>query len=297
MKPTGANGAKNADRDANGAASAKRDKGSSGADPTRPAFLNPRVASAFQDASVVRAYPKRAPYPDELFLLLAGLIAGERRVVLDVGAGTGDVARRLAQVAPLVERVDAVDWSPAMIALGRQLPGGDDSRLRWITGRAEEAPLDSPYGLVTAGESLHWMDWAVVLPRFAAALAPGGLLAIVGRDYRSVPWGAEQLALIRRYSTNPDYVAVDLIAELSRRGLFTQSGEWQSEPFAFTQSVEDYIEALHSTSSFSRERMASADVVAFDEALRALLGSHAVDGRVVTSRVVGHAVWGTPHAV
>jgi predicted TPR repeat methyltransferase len=86
----------------------------------RPAFLGPEFASAFQDASVVRAYPSRLPYPESLFPLLVGLISGDRRVVLDVGAGTGDLARRLA---PLVDRVDAVDWSDAMIALGRQLPG------------------------------------------------------------------------------------------------------------------------------------------------------------------------------
>ena len=45
----------------------------------------------------------------------------------------------------------------------------------------ETAPLDPPYALVTAGESLHWMAWEVVLPRFAAALVPGGLLAIADR--------------------------------------------------------------------------------------------------------------------
>jgi SAM-dependent methyltransferase len=278
--------------DATGAQNGQQAGESTDAQPARPAFLNPRVASAFQDASVVRAYPKRAPYPDELFPLLVSLMVGARRVVLDVGAGTGDVARRLAL---LVERVDAVDWSPAMIALGRQLPGGGDARLRWIVDRAEEAPLDPPYALVTAGESLHWMDWESVLPRFAAALAPGGLLAIVRRHDPPTAWSRAELALIRRYSTNPDYVPVDLIAELSRRELFTKVGEWRSAPYDFAQSVEDYIEALHSTSSFSRERMPLADVAALDDALRALLASHASDGRV-TRQVVGHAVWGTPHA-
>ena len=40
----------------------------------------------------------------------------------------------------------------------------------------ETAPLDPPYVLAVAGESLHWMEWSVVLPRLAEALEPGALL-------------------------------------------------------------------------------------------------------------------------
>lgn len=40
-------------------------------------------------------------------------------------------------------------------------------------------PLGPPYGLVTAGSSLHWMDWEVVLPRIGRLLSPEGCLAIV----------------------------------------------------------------------------------------------------------------------
>ena len=135
-------------------------------------------AAQFQDAAVVAAYPSRPPYPDGVFKALAGLIGDGPRTVLDLGCGTGDLARRLA---PLVERVDAVDISEGMIALGKTLPGGDAPNLRWIVGSAEDAPIAPPYGLVVAGESLHWMAWDVVLPRVREALAPGGMLAIVGR--------------------------------------------------------------------------------------------------------------------
>jgi len=207
-----------------------------------------------------------------------------------VGAGTGDIARRLA---PLVERVDAVEWSAAMIARGKRQPGGDDPRLRWIEGRAEEAPLDPPYGLVTAGESLHWMDWAAVMPRFRAALAPAGVVAILEREDLPTDMSGELLALIRRYSTNRDYRPVNLIDELARRGLFTKVGEWRSEPVPFAQSVDDYIESMHSRSSFARERMPAADLAAFDAKLRALLDAHATDGRVAFP-VVSTAVWGAP---
>jgi SAM-dependent methyltransferase len=224
--------------------------------------------------------------------LLADLLAGDRHVVLDVGAGTGDVARRLV---PFVERVDAVDWSGAMIALGRSLPGGDAPNLRWIQGRVEEAPLEAPYGLVTAGESLHWMDWDVVMPRLREVLVPGGYVAILQREELRVAWSGDLLDLIRRYSTNRDYRPVNLIDELSRRSLFTKAGEWRSEPETYTQSIDDYIESMHSRSSFSRERMPAADLAAFDSALRALLARHASDGRIAL-RLAASAVWGVPGA-
>lgn len=92
--------------------------------------------------------------------------------MLDAGAGSGALARRMVSLA---ERVDAVDPSVAMIDAGRRSPGGDDGRIRWIVGRAEDAHLSPPYGLITCGASLHWMDLGVVLPRFRDALAPGAV--------------------------------------------------------------------------------------------------------------------------
>jgi SAM-dependent methyltransferase len=137
-----------------------------------------------------------------VFDVLVGLIAAEPRAVLDLGCGTGNVARPLA---PLVDRVDAVDISAAMVEQGKRLPGGGHPGLHWIVGRAEDAPLRPPYALVTAGESLHWMDWDVVLPRMHDALTPGGSLAIVVVSMSSWAgdgaWGQEVVELIKRYNT------------------------------------------------------------------------------------------------
>lgn len=57
-----------------------------------------------------------------------------------------------------MERVDAVDPSAEMIAVGRAAPGGDAANLRWIEARLEDVALDPRYGLATAGASFHWMD-------------------------------------------------------------------------------------------------------------------------------------------
>src|SRR5215468_8532737 len=95
----------------------------------KPPTWSGEYGAWFKDPGVVAAYHRRPPYPAEVFELLAALAVDDPRAVLDVGAGTGDVARRLA---PLVARVDAVDFSPGMIEKGKTLPGGDHPNLRWI---------------------------------------------------------------------------------------------------------------------------------------------------------------------
>jgi len=257
----------------------------------KPAFLGPHVASAFQEASVIEAYPYRAPYPESLFQKLAELLTGSSRAVLDVGTGPGDVARRLA---PYVERVDAVDWSAGMIALGQQLPGGGDPRIHWIQGRIEEVTLAPPYGLITAGESLHWMDWGVVLSRFATLLDPGAFLAILTRGPHNPPWREALQPIFGRYSVIRDWRPYNVVQELESRGLFQRVGKWESEPIPFAQSVEDYIEALHSMSGFARERMDPAAIAAFDDEVRAILLAHADADGILHMRIVGTVEWGTP---
>ncbi|HEX9036048.1 MAG TPA: class I SAM-dependent methyltransferase [Ktedonobacterales bacterium] len=255
----------------------------------KPAHLRPEYGAQFQDAAVVAAYPHRPPYPEEVFTRLQELLVGPS-IVLDIGCGTGDIARRLA---PLVERLDAVDISAPMIAAGKSLPSGDAPNLHWQVGALEDAPLDPPYGLIVAGESLHWMEWSVVMPRLRGALAPGARLALVGRAEVPAPWTEEFFALIRRSSTNRDFQPYDLIEELTSRGLYEVEGGAQTEPVRFNQSIDVYIESIHSRNGFSRDRMTPADVAAFDAAARALIAPHAPDG-MVTLHIRAELRWGQP---
>jgi SAM-dependent methyltransferase len=258
----------------------------------KPAHLAPEYGAQFQDAAIVAAYHYRPPYPAEVFSLLADLITDAPRHVLDVGCGTGYVARPLA---PLVDRVDAVDPSAAMIAAGRQEPGGDAPNLRWIVGYAEDAPLDPPYALITAGASLHWMDWAVVMPRFRAALTLRGTLAIIGDGTLPGPWRDALQPIIDRYSTNRLYQPHNLIAELEQRGLFEQVGEYRTPPRPFPQPIADYIESFHARNGLSRDRMPPADAAAFDAEATVVLTALCPDG-IVPLQGFGEVVWGRPLA-
>ena len=127
----------------------------------KPKHYGTQYAATFHDIGVVDSYPNRPPYPDNVFEILEGLLSGLPRSVLDIGCGTGDIARRIVDS---VERVDAVDFSQAMIEKGRNLDNGNNAKLNWIHGRTEEALLNPPYGLVAAGESILWMDWEVLIP-------------------------------------------------------------------------------------------------------------------------------------
>ena len=259
----------------------------------KPKHLGPEYAAQFADAAIVAAYHHRPPYPADVFDLLAALAVDEPRAVLDVGCGTGDVARPLAAK---VARLDAVDRSPAMIAKGRGLPGGDRPNLAWIVGEAEDAPLRPPYALITAGESLHWMAWDVVMPRFRHALTPRGCLAIVGRPEAPTPWREALGQIIQRYSTNRDYQPYDTVDELERRGLFQKLGDERTAPVAFTQSLESYIELFHSRNGLSRDRLTAEAAVAFDDEVRRLVSSHC-DDDAVTLQIGGRVVWGKPHGL
>ena len=265
----------------------------------KPKHWQPEYGAWFQDAGIVAAYPNRPPYPLETFTILTGLLAPDAsRAVLDVGCGTGDLARRLA---PLVERVDAVDLSAGMLARGKGLPGGDDPRIRWIQAAAEDAPLAPPYALITAGESIHWMQWDALMPRLTTALAPGGALAIVERNWEGPPelWG-RMAPLFARYSANKDFQPRDIIVELEVRGLFHKAGERRTEPESWRPTMDEYIACRHSQNGFSRERMAPGEAEAFDTAIRAALRETVAEGAVAERdgrlelAVTAAVVWGEP---
>ncbi|MEN8148881.1 MAG: class I SAM-dependent methyltransferase [Planctomycetota bacterium] len=254
----------------------------------KPRHLGPEHGSVFSARSVVEAYRHRPPYPPETFDILADLAIEPGGAVLDAGCGTGLLARLLAMRG---FRVDGVDPSAAMLEVGRRLEGGD--RVNWIEAPMESAPLEPPYALATAGESLHWMEWSVVLPRIAEALLPGARLVVVGKEFDPSPWADELAGLVARFTTNPDLKSLDLAEELASRGLFAPEGEVRTGTVRFDSRVEDYVESFHSTSYLSRERMAPEDAAAFDAEVRRLVYDAHPGGRF-TSEVRARIAWGEP---
>jgi SAM-dependent methyltransferase len=254
------------------------------------------LGRVFADPDVVRSYRQRAPYPPETFTILERLLV-EPQSVLDAGAGSGALARSMVAFA---RRVDALDPSAAMIEEGRTLPGGSDPRLRWIAGTAEEGQLDPPYGLITAGSSIHWMDPTRVMPRFGRALAPGARLAVLetddGERDDSVHPLPEILEVYGRYSGHSvkhHSGLRDTLVALEASGYFVREGEQRTAPVPLRRSVEEYLEFLHSTSEFARVRLGER-AARFDEEVRDLIARKGLAS--VERQVVGVVVWGRPVA-
>jgi len=120
----------------------------------------------------------RPTYPDTIldrFAELADLAPGDR--VLEIGCGTGQLTRSLVQRG---YAVTAVELSAELAALAqRNLPDAEV-----ITGDFESWPLPAePFAAVVAATSFHWIDPAVRFAKTAAALRPGGSLAIINTSH------------------------------------------------------------------------------------------------------------------
>jgi len=251
-----------------------------------------RPGASFEQSEVVDLYPFRPPYPEAVFGKLIEL-APRHGATLDIGCGPGKVSRPLTRgFADVV----AVDPSEPMIALGRQLPGGQAPNLHWIRGLAEEVPLgDWRFDLTVAAASIHWMDPARLFPKLLAHAAPGHVFAAVsGDDAFEPPWQADWQDFLGRWvpavTGKPfeprryDAIAGDFHGhvEVTGRQFFTAP---------FSQSIGDFIKCQHSRDTWAYSKLGTR-TAAFDAELAELLDPHAVAGQLnYTVRTL--VTWGT----
>lgn len=124
-------------------------------------------------------------------LQFAGLKPGMQ--VLDVGMGTGLVARQAASITGDPSSITGVDPSPGMIQSAK-LPAG----VKVVEGRAEQIPLpDGGYDFLSMGYALrHISDLSVAFVEFHRVLKPGGKVCILEL---TPPKGKIAYALIKWY--------------------------------------------------------------------------------------------------
>lgn len=156
--------------------------------------------------------------------LIARIAPSERRLITDLGCGTGRLTACLAE-RWTGARVTGLDSSADMLAKAR----ADYPGLSWSEGEIAGWSPDQPPDLIFSNAALHWLDGhARLLPRLIRALAPGGVLAV-------------------QMPRNFDAPSHTLIAEVIREGSWSLALAPPGEPVAPPASYYDIL-APHAAS-------------------------------------------------
>ncbi|MBX2802985.1 MAG: class I SAM-dependent methyltransferase [Myxococcales bacterium] len=238
-------------------------------------------ADVLPDARSAWAGDARPRYPASLLNRLGNLVEG--KTVLEVAAGSGDLAR------PLAARgfdVVALEASAKRIARGRRQPFG--GRVDWVEGRPESTQLGGPFDLILAGEAGRSLDWARALPKLGRAA--NGWFAVAGRGLR-VDGGQEALDdVLRSWSGISRKDAVDEVQFVTKLRRFRRVGHWRARSQTVLQPMPVFVRSLHSLDGLSVEALGADRVEPFRRAAEEALGRH--HGGMVRLITSPWIVWG-----
>jgi len=129
----------------------------------------------------------RAGFPDEFYDRLAGhgiaSGSGAQQRALDLGTGTGTLARALALRG---WRVTGLDISAEMIGAARRLDAVAGVAVDYMVARSEATGLPAAiFDLVSAGTCWHWFDKPAAAREVHRVLAPNGWLVVAAMEWQS----------------------------------------------------------------------------------------------------------------
>jgi SAM-dependent methyltransferase len=215
----------------------------------------------------------RAGFPPELVdrLLDMGVVHAEDSA-LDVGTGTGSLARLLA---PHVDSVLGIDPAEPLLQEARSIDEGPRN-INYRLGVAEETGLpDHSIDLVSAGQCWHWFDAERAARELLRVLRPSGRLLVAHFDW--IPLAGNVVAatesLILEY--NPEWrfgggtgLYPRWLTDLARAGF------QQLETFSFDLSVryshEAWIGRIRASAGVGAS-LPEGEVERFSAALSAIL--------------------------
>jgi SAM-dependent methyltransferase len=151
-------------------------------------------ARADSFGAAARIYDSRRPrYPNQL---IADLLSRGAQRVLDVGAGTGIASRQLLDKGA---DVLAVEPDPRMAAVAKEkgIPVEMSTFENW-------EPAGRNFDLVVFGQSFHWVNPSVALPKIHSLLSTGGQLALMWNRLVTTEPTDGDLAEIYRDYMDPD---------------------------------------------------------------------------------------------
>ncbi len=146
----------------------------------------------------------RAGFPGAFFdaLVVRNWIAARLRA-LDLGTGTGTVARGLAERGL---KVVATDPAPALLEQAAELDQEAGVYVDYRVGKAEmiEAP-ENAFDVVLAGQCWHWFDRPKAAAEIARVLVPGGRVIVAHFDWLPLPGNVVEATERLICSFNPDW--------------------------------------------------------------------------------------------
>lgn len=124
----------------------------------------------------------RVGFPPELLDRLAAFgVGGPGARVVDLGTGTGSLARLFALRGC---EVTGVDIALPLLEQARQLDQDAGVRVTYVDGRAEATGLPAgAFDVVSAGQCWHWFDRAAAAREVKRLLAIGGSVVIAHFDW------------------------------------------------------------------------------------------------------------------
>lgn len=182
----------------------------------------------------------RAGFPDRFFDELAGRNVGlPGQTVLDLGTGTGTLARGFARRGATVT---GVDIAPDMLVQAREIADSEGLKnIIFQTGSAEDTGMPANhFDIATAGQCWHWFDGPKAFGEVLRILKPGGQLVICHFDW--LPLAGNVVAaterLILNHAPNWPYGGGTGIYPAWTTGM-AEAGFEGVETFSFTH-IENY---------------------------------------------------------